>query len=263
MNGATVYVPSAGRWDRLATVQMLPPRWRLRTALVVPEIEVGDYDGPAARLGVAVGAPQGVAGIAAVRQAIVEWGRASGEEFVIMLDDDLAFHSRTSSGGYTQASPAEVGEALDWMHDTLAGGAAWAGLGNRFMAHTRDDFYQCSNPSMAWGVRLDVLEEHDIRFDDVTVCEDWHVALSILEAGYPTQHTARWVVTGATQNKNGGCASYRNADVVRDSQRMMHKLHPNSVKLYSSDKVIQGCRGVGEAMRIGWKRAYENSTRRG
>jgi hypothetical protein len=114
---------------------------------------------------------------------------------------------------------------------------------------------------MAWAVRVDVLDEQDIRFDALPVCEDWHVCLSLMEAGFATVQTARWVVSGAAQNRNGGCTSWRTAEVVREAQAEFCRLHPGTARTVPVKGLQQGC-DVGEGLRVSWKKAYEQGRRR-
>ena len=254
-----IYIPSRDRAHAQRTLGQLPPNLLSSTTVVVPPEQVAAY---------AAAVPKGVgvwgvdARVAEKRQAIVEQAHAEqGPGACIQLDDDLAFFVRVGSeptAQYVAATPEQVGECIQWLHSSVQGppGYCWAQVSNRFMAHTKPPTYQNSSPSMAWAVHTGVLDEHDIRFDALPVCEDWHVCLSLLEAGYPNVGTAMWVVTGSAQNKNGGCSSWRTAEVVRAAQQEFVRLHPHTSRTVPVKGLQQGCQ-VGEGLRVQWKRAYE------
>lgn len=253
-----VVIPSRGRASRMTSLAMIPERWWPHVLLLVPEQEVGEYREALAQKG--FGRVQ-VAGLRyshleEKRQYILEQA-ADNAGAVIIMDDDLRFAARLPDGKFTTAQSEDVGRLLDWMWGQLTdGGKCWVGVSNRFMANTKPLEYETGAPSMIWGFRADVAREHNIRFDHFKSCGEWHVCLSMLEAGLPSINTTRVVVSGSEPNTFGGCLAYRNAQTIREDYERFAAMHPRTAKLVETDRVQQGC-DVGVGLRVQWKRAHK------
>lgn len=252
-----IVIPTFGRTTKQTTFESLPEDLQKETTFVVRAEErsaiLNNY--PSCKKVLV----QKGKGVSNARQAAVDYSLRSGHNHVIFLDDDLKFASRIS--GWTlanaklqQASSSEVGNALAWMADSLSDYTV-AGIGPRGGNNRKEEALELNTRIMrSFGVDLECLRKHNLRFDTFYYWEDFHIALSMLELGYPNISTNQYTTDSVT-NAIGG--------VHRDPQRMekvavaFTKIHPTATIVYK--KMPAGEKHQRELLfpdfRIGWKKA--------
>ena len=252
-----IYIPSCGRADKQTTVAHLPLSLREVTTVVVPFIEIKDYELALAGAGVKVACPTIPAGIGHCRQWIVE----QEDKKVIMLDDDLVFATRR------QDEPTKFYDATDDEVEELFA-SVWVYLDS--YAHvgvaTREGGNRCTDALMFntrllrfLAYRCDVLREEGIGFTETRVMEDFAVALNLLVRGYESIK-----INDMVQNQNGsglagGCSMYRTEGVQAEAAHQMAEMFPGLVRV--SKKITKTAWGGGERVdvTIYWKKALSKA----
>lgn len=244
-----LYIPTYRRLDRQKTWESIPGRWRSRATLVAPPDEVEPLR---ARGYPALACP--AKGIGATRQWIMD--QHDDGPFVMMMDDDLRFAKRRTDdwGKFTQLEDA--GAVLDALLPMLEQ-VPLVGLANRSGANNVDPPVQM-NGRMHDLMCLDtrVTRQHNIRFDDMELMEDFYVMLSLLVRGYPTALNSAYVKDNAAgANASGGCSVYRTQAKQEVAARALHARFPEFVALVEK----KGWNGMGTRtdVRVSWAKAYQ------
>lgn len=245
-----IFIPTLGRSERQITYSYLPDKWKDKTKFVIPWEENSFADLPTVKT------PPEVKGIAATRQHIMELPQARNNK-VFMMDDDLHFHHRIEKK-LVKSTEEEVGQALDMM-DNWLDEVPCVGFTSRFGNNwITEDYVECHRPCMAYGLDEHTLRTNNIKFNDLDVCEDYHVFLSVLKLGMKNRMTAKYTVSSPSVNKNGGCAEYRTKDMVESSMKKFIELHSPYAKYRETESDTQGFE-IGKELRISWRKCYEES----
>lgn len=225
-----IYIPTYGRPKRQITFNSLPRRFQKRTIFVVrpeEEQEVLRLWGGSCR-GVLV---QRGSGVSSARQTALE--HDDGFDTLCFLDDDLRFSARVSNWDFENNNRAlkmsayELEAALLFLQAEVEKGTACAGLGAR--GGNNGIRRRWINPNYrimrSFALRRDVLQRHNIRFDLFSYFEDFHVALSLLELGYPNVVSVNWVSDGITNSVGGVQRDY--TQLWQNAERFVG-LHPTA-----------------------------------
>lgn len=211
-----------------------------------------------------------VEGIVRKRQWILD---NTGHECIAMLDDDLIFLKRKDPSAWNlkRCEPSEIEDLFSWV-EALSFRYPQVGVSprqgnNRFFpaelafCNRVTNFHVYDVPVLRkLGVRF-----HDKSFPETFTMEDFHVSLSLLEAGYQNAIVTNWAWDQHGSNSKGGCSLYRNSDTQRVSAELLAKRHPGLVRVVA--KATKGgwagvsTNAAGGGIRtdvvISWKKAYE------
>lgn len=252
-------IPTYGRAGRQETLRQLL-RAGLEPALVVQEREYDEYK--RRHPGVEIHClPDSIRTIAPTRQWILE--NFDVEKFC-MVDDDLWFYHRREDDPtkLRDIAPEELKEAfgkMDYYLDEYphVGFTAREGANrivSKLMFNTRI--------MRVLGYNADVLRREEIRFDEMEVMEDFHVALSLLECGHENLvlNTYAHNQAGGSGDK-GGCSHFRTPELQAANAHKLAELHPDFVKV--TQKTTKGAWGGGTRIdvTVQWKKAYASSAR--
>jgi len=191
-----------------------------------------------------------------MRQQYIDEYLFDGHENIIMLDDDLVFGVRDLDNNHVPANSADILVLFKKLQSWLDSGDKYVGVSNRFMANTKPSVYYNSAPSMIYGICLKFMDDNNIRFDDIPLCEDWHVALSMYEHGVRGKFTSDWCVTDGSNGK-GGLEYLRNSKHIREAMFKLKKLHPSFVKLREKEGGKHQRHITNLGMIVQWKKAYQ------
>ncbi len=254
-----IYIPTYGRVGKQITLAALPPSVCKRTWLVVRPEEKTKHDFPRVLV-----CP--IKGVPAARQHACDHARKLGERFAFFFDDDLHFAVRpanwcfeTNEVSLRKAVPPDLAQGLDavegWLkHYPMVGFDARAG-NNR--CPERNIRLAC-RVMRAFGVDVELMHKHSIRFDRFPFWEDFHVGLSLLERGYLNANLLDYVNDGVT-NAEGGVSTYRNLDRMKECLGQFIREHPCAKAVYKKTK-WRGMEGVEVPdMMIFWKKAAQKS----
>lgn len=252
----TIYLFTYGRPHKQKTFGRFPKSIQQQTYFVVrPNEEVEMVRRWGSRCAGVITHPQ--PGIANARQTALEH---SPTDKVLMFDDDLKFDRRLPNWDYETnnrallATQKDMIVAIQWLKDKLNTYAV-ASLGGRPGNNQRKNRWEDINYRVmrSFGVRRSILEKVGVRFDDFYYWEDFHVALTLLEQGYPNVVNQDIVTDGFT-NTRGGVV--RNAKKMWAQARRFARLHAPFVKVRNKEFVWGPDEFIGPDLTVKWKRAF-------
>jgi hypothetical protein len=110
-----------------------------------------------------------------------------------------------------------------------------------------------------YALRADTLLKENIRFDDIPVMEDFHVALSLLRKGYPNAIVQNWCWSQSKSNAKGGCSEFRSSEVQTQAAIRLSELHAPFVTVVEKEsKSWAGDLATRTDVRVAWKKALES-----
>jgi hypothetical protein len=250
-----IFIPTYGRAGNQPTLHALRAAG-LNPTLVVQEREK-DQHAHYPRVHVL---PNYTRTIAPTRQYILD--QLVEDDTFCMVDDDLVFFHRRKDDPtkLRDITPDELRDAFDALAWTL--GSTYAHVG--FAA--REGANRCTEPAIhdtrimrVLGYDATVLREHKIRFDDMEVMEDFHVALQLLERGYHNAILNKYAHNQAGSGAAGGCSHFRTPELHAANAEKLAKLHPRYVKVV--EKTTKGAWGGGtrKDVVVQWKKAYKEA----
>lgn len=254
----SIYIPTYGRPERQQTFKRLPKDVRQRVVFVVRPSE----EAIVTRLwhhqcgGVLTHKSPGVAD---ARQTALE---KSSTDKVCFFDDDLRFCRRKPGWVYNSdtrldtATAADVSVGVQWLEDYLdlypctALGGRGGNIGIRHRWMTENSRIMRSFAICRWA-----MNDVGVRFDDFYYWEDFHVALSLLEQGYPNAVSTDIVTDGITNYEMGGVT--RDVSKMWEVAKRFAATHPHA-KLKM--KIFRWGGPTLEApdFTIAWKKAYRS-----
>lgn len=254
MSKLMVYIPTLGREGKQITLNSIPQRWADRVFLVCPKEEKHEWknriDVPSECIG----------SISKTRQFIIE---NSPSKFVGMMDDDLFFYKRDSINKTLTHRLNDIGEILDLMESWLIDGDVFCSLSPTFMLHLNPSEYYYGKPAHSAFLNRDYLKDNNIRYDEMTYFEDFHVPLSVLESGKRLRNTGEFIAKEKKANAPGGCSLTRTAERNRQAMIDLQSKHPKYIKLTEDPNAINQNLVVGLKMRIMFKKAYDDNVMKG
>lgn len=254
-----IFIPTRGRVKSQVTWNDLPMALKKVTTLVCPAEELEEH---LAAGRPAIARPDYVKGIAQSRQFISE---ISKDDKFIMIDDDMTFAVRNSPEAWNlrPCSPQDYVDLFTRMWDLLDKYPA-VGITTRQNINVKypKKLIEVTKINGCTGWDRSYMKFVGARFDDVKVQEDYHVSLSLLEAGYKNACIvdAAWNQgTGAA----GGCSVYRTSQLQKEGSERLKGLHPEFVSVVEVEqKTSWGDLGNTRTdVNISWKKAFFEGTR--
>ena len=264
-----IYVPTRAREDKQITARALLMAG-VPFTLVVDWIEreswlrkVEELRGSRGKVDLLVCGKNTPRHIGAVRQFIVDQHSADNEygPGVLMLDDDLRFFKRRTDDPtkFLSASSKEIvgclGQLTMLMRDYAHGGLCAREGANRSTKRIEE----CTRLLRALWYDVTVLRKQKIRFDRMTVMEDFDVALQLLRAGYKSFCYRDFVQDQTQSNAPGGCSIYRTLDVQAAGAKALNKLHPEFTKVVQKTTTTAWQGATRYDINVMWKKAYLSS----
>ena len=262
-----IYITSAGRADKLITPKHLTPWLQSITYFVVPYDQYDEYVQALAGTDISVmSPPKGIDLMSPKRQWVAE--NADGIDYVCILDDDLDFFVRTSEMKLVKAAPEQVEEIFFAMHDALDSGIKFVGVSSRYGNNTViEDYKDIGRVSRCWAFNRKTYLDLGINvapFPEYCI-DDFHIILSMLEAGYPNRIFYKYSQDDKGSNTAGGCSAYRDFDVQRRSAMWLAEKHPQYVTVVEKTtkhswpgmKQTADGRNVRHDVNVQWAAAYK------
>ena len=257
-----IFIPTRDRLQAQYTWDNLTPELREQAQLVCPPEEVDAHTAAGRR---ALARPP--VHLSAVRQWLLE--TCEQDQPLIMLDDDLGFFRRKNPDAFN-LEPVSRTPKLNKLFADLNSLVAdqdyyHAGLSPRQMNNrhfpatvthtTRINAVHCVNPAK--------LNQLGVRYDAVNMMEDYHVVLSLLEAG----HDNAVIADGAWDQVKGsgapgGFAHYRTKARQTEAALALYALHPGYVRVVEKEpKTGQGemWGGTRTDVRVYWTKAFKGT----
>jgi hypothetical protein len=245
-----IFIPSSGRPSKQTTFDNLPKGLQDRAIIVVPKDELTSYSKyPAQGID--------VRGIGPTRQ----WCVDEAKDKMVMLDDDLVFSTRREDKPTLFRNPtdAELYALFDDIEEQLTDYAhvsvATREGGNR----NTNRFYYSQRALRVLAYETRWLKKLGVRFDRMTVMEDFDVTLNLLSKGH-----ANIILNYMVQNQNGsnlagGCSQYRTEEVQATGARMLAKFWPDYVKVVTKQPKTAWDGKPRTDVVIQWKKCYNDS----
>lgn len=262
-----IVIPTHGRVDKQITLAHLPDSIR-EDVLVVTSLkeEAAALKQRWSKLAVKV-AP--VNSIADKRQWILENVR----DDVFMLDDDMAFYRRCAPrerefvNGRLKArrgfktlsleyvTDAALEELFGHLDEMLVSYPA-VGISSRFGNDLEPmDYKPGANRLMhGFGYHRKTLLQQKFKFNAVAFREDFHMALTLLRAGYENYQVYEWCVAPGAYGAPGGCSDERTVAASDAAAFRLAELHPGYVAVV--DKNYKGT--PRKEVRVSWARALRD-----
>ena len=250
-----LYIPTYKRPDTQKTWGNLPDFVKEFTYLVCGEEEREIHESAGRQVWVH---PEGFHRIAPKRQWIVE---NTSDQKIVMVDDDLSFRCR-EDGSYKLRPMQDddfraMFDSLEEELDNYAavGVSSQAGNNRSFPA----TILSPARMFTMYALRADTLLKENIRFDDIPVMEDFHVALSLLRKGYPNAIVQSWCWSQSKSNAKGGCSEFRSSEVQTQAAIRLSELHAPFVTVVEKEsKSWAGDLATRTDVRVAWKKALES-----
>jgi len=201
--------------------------------------------------------PDHIRTIAPTRQYIVD--NVGTSDTLCMLDDDLVFFKRRTDDRtkLRDITPPELAAMFTDMEFQL-NYYPHVGIAAREGANRNTDSYLYNTRIMrVLAYSRDVLRAVGVRFDEMEVMEDFHVALKLLTYGYPNLIMNEYANNQAGSGVEGGCSHFRTPELHAANAKKLAAMYTKFVTVV--DKETKGAWGGGtrKDVRIQWKKAYE------
>lgn len=251
-----IFIPTYGRSTKQTTYHRLTAAG-LDPILVVQLRELDKYkDIPMSNIRVL---PKYITTIAPTRQYILD--ELVRRENFVMVDDDLVFFKRRDDDPtkLRDITDSELFDAFEEMDDVLTL-TPHAGFAAREGANRNTEAYVYNTRIMrVLGYNAGTVKDVGIRFDAMEVMEDFHVALTLLEAGMQNVVMNHYAHNQAGSGAEGGCSHFRTPELHAANAEKLAQLHPRYVKVV--EKTTKGAWGGGtrKDVNIQWKKAINES----
>jgi len=201
--------------------------------------------------------PDHIRTIGATRDYIID--NVGNDEHIVMLDDDLVFFKRREMDR-TKLRDIEP-EELRFMMEEISLNLDYAphvGIAAREGANRNTDKFMRNTRIMrVLAYDRSVIKKHGIKFDTDVMC-DFHVALSLLELGYPNVVLNEYANNQFGSGAVGGCSGIRTPEYQAQAAHSLKALHPNFVTVVQKETKTAWGGGTRTDVRIQWKLAYEH-----
>ena len=252
-----IVIPTYGRFHDQQTLKQLLAA-DLHPTLVVQLREAPAYERYDTQVKIHI-LPDHIHTIAPTRQYILD--NVGTSDKLCMIDDDLVFYKRRKDdcSKLADISPADLHRAFGLLDNQLSL-FPHVGFASREGANRNTEELVMNTRIMrVLGYDRETLQVEKIRFDEMEVMEDFHVALSLLERGYENCILNNYAHNQGGSGSAGGCSHFRTPELHAANARKLHDLHPQFVAVV--EKTTRGSFGGGTRtdVKIQWKRALESS----
>lgn len=247
-----IIVPTYQRVGEQKTLDWIPTKWLGRTYLVCPPEEVSDHKSYHKNV---VGCP--AKGIAPTRQWVIE---NTWDPHVLFMDDDMEFYTRKDEvWNLREPTEREMENLLERFAEYLRNGWHMLGLSPRQKnAFVWPQIYvDIGRMNNCYAFNAQTLLTHNIRFDDYTVMEDFHVTLEMLRHGYKNRIFYDYAWGQYASNQNGGCSLYRNNELQTAMAERLCQQHAPFVQMVKKiSNAWHGEMAIRDDVKISWLKAY-------
>ena len=255
---ASIYIPTYGRPQQQKTFQRLHEKIQQRVIFIIKpeeEKEMLSLWGDKCKKLLIVDK----SGVAVARQKAIE---DSVSDHILFFDDDLRFDKRIQHWNYKNnnraviATPDQTLKAIQWMEEELKKTALVClgarGGNNR---HTQRWTIQNSRVMRSFGVKRSVMDLLGVSFDDFYYWEDFHIALTFLEYGYPNVVNVDYITDAGLSNSPGGVS--RHIKRMWYQAKKFQRVHPTA---RVREKTFKNGSTVIQVpdFTIGWKKSFRS-----
>jgi hypothetical protein len=194
---------------------------------------------------------------------IMEMGRTSSHNVLIILDDDLTFAMRNpiedAKPMYRVCTPTELAILLQHAADLVCPQMPLMTF-TPIMSRTQQDIIAYCKPiMMAYVIYLPHFEKHPFhRFwkgKEIEARCDLNLSLTLLTEGYLTSFMNSLFIPDNVNNP-GGCSTYRDLECEKASVKFLKGHYPSYVKTHKKLGWAGDPNVIREAPVISWKKAF-------
>jgi len=207
--------------------------------------------------------PEEYNGISHTRKWILtELAEKYNESNVLMLDDDMDFCYRPDMASPSLETIKDLPRfeaMLDLLEDWLLQGFVHVGLAARQGSNnTYEPYREATRMMNAYAYDTIALKEIGVELGRLPVMEDFDLTLQLLRRGWPNRVSYQYVWNQRGSGAEGGCSSYRTAEMQMNAAKELQRLHPNyvSVVMKSTGSVWKDMEERGDVI-VQWQKAYE------
>ena len=271
---ATIVVLTRGRASKRkqTTIMGMPDYLRKLIVVITSPDEVEAYEQLDLGVYAVIGVPHD--NIAELRHTVIQ----GFDEHIIMMDDNLKFHTRkpseigvgtkhpckgVSPKHFTEERRGEIMlEMLEWFADQLNSDVyGMVGLSHRPTNWDKPMEPQENKRIFAiWGLNKHLYNQLPaIPWDQYPIKEDMILQLSFLTNGIPTVYSVEFAFQkSGDANSKGGCSRYRNEKMMSDIAERLASRFPGIVSVV--DKKAKSWNGVDDVIkdvRVSWAKAFK------
>lgn len=193
-----------------------------------------------------------------IRQWLVD-EHSEPDPFHCCFDDDLVFLRRKAPLDIHQRSDMKLQDAIDcfqriefWLKEGWAHGALSQRAGNN---NEPGEIKVIGRATDTHWYNAAVIKEEGIKINAITLRQDFHLTLSLLERGYANLLLMEFM-SGQTDGTPGGCQVYRTHEMLEQQAHVLKELHPEFVTVVQKERK----KGFGTStdVRIQWVKAFES-----
>lgn len=251
-----IFIPTIGRINNQRTYNSLPDSLLSKVTLVTNNYEIDELS----LLYPAINCP--LNGIAQTRQWLLD---SVDFDVIIMIDDDFRWRQRKDMSSMeatamVTASPETIHWGIERLVEIVADGEVpMAGISHSFGNHLWKDPVEYNKRLYSnYAINVKKFRELKIKFDDVTLMEDFYVILQLLTKGYRNAVLTQVMWDQVASNSEGGCSTYRTPSLQEKASYELARHFPEFVKVVEKKtKSSWFPSGVRHDCNIQWKKAYE------
>ena len=263
MSNLGIYIPSLGRSNMVhkGPLTQVPEELLEEVNFVVSHEECEEYKTTLPD-GCQVHAIDMSSGIGAVRQWIIE---NAVHPYVLFIDDDTNISYREEeTGKLKKCGKEQFKDMFNFVQEFFESGYAHVGLSERATNYTVTGQYaEIGKMYNTCVYNRSVLLEQEVRFDTLSLMEDYDVTLSLLEKGFPNAIIYKYAFEQRKSGEVGGCSTYRTWEMQRKAAFKLAERHPGCVKVITKN-MKEAWENVGAHrvdVNINWKKAYRPKRR--
>jgi hypothetical protein len=210
--------------------------------------------------------PETCDGISPTRKWILtELAAKYNEQFILQIDDDMDFCYRPN-----MADPAletikdlERFEAMftileQWLEEGFVHVGLSARQGNNHFMGPETYRDVCRMMNM-YAYNVTALKRLNVELGRIPVMEDFDLTLQLLRKGYPNRVSYQYCWNQRGSGAEGGCSSYRTAEMQTMAAQRLQQYHPGYVSLVTktTGSVWKGMEEREDVI-IQWQKAWED-----
>lgn len=261
-----LFIMSRGRPNKQFTLKNLPPSWRDRTILVVPEYEYLAYvrDNPDVMVAVV---PDTVTNYSQKFQYILD-GLPYSDQFndrrwdhndkAVILDDDLVFSQKTAEGKLISVKDPEQNAGLFELMEKMLEKVPLVGVHPRQMGqHAKQPFVWNGRVICIQGINRRLIGK--VKVDDLPILADVILNCTLLSRGQPNALITTYFQDHGPCQAPGGCSIYRTPEMQRNAAEYIAKrFAPFARTVVRRPKVAKWMGDERIEFTVQWKKMYEN-----
>ena len=229
-----IIIPTLDRMDNQVTYNNIPDHWKKHVSFVVQDHEYAEMNKRFP--GKVYGLPADIKRLSPTRNWI--YNKFAADRYFVM-DDDLAFIVKEPNPDpegtvwlTRKMSDADFDDSIKQVEDWMNEGIVYGCFNPTWVMPSLSGYPFSENGKIMTNCFFNGPElPKGIQWERVDAAEDFDVNLQLLTQGFANRISGRYMVSPSETNAEGGCSIWRTLELHNESQRKLHALWPNFVKL--------------------------------